>query len=134
MKGFLFTLEAVISILMILFIIVFLFQNPPTSPEYQILNYKYKAYHGVEVLDKRGDLRNDVVNNNATNIKTNLDVFIPDFLTYEVVIYNETTNVTEIPTSITSQNDTVISVSYLISGDINEYKPRDIRVYLWGFE
>ena len=134
MKGVLFTLEAVISILMILFILVFLFQNPATSPEYQRATYKYRAYHGLEVLEKRGDLRDDTVNNNVTNIETNLDNFIPDFLTYEVVIYNQTTNVTEIPSSITSQNDTVLSVSYLIAGDIDEYKPRDVRVYLWGFE
>jgi len=134
MKGVLFTLEAVISILMVLFILVFLFQNPPTSPEYQRANYKYKAYHGLDVLEKRGDLRDDAVNNNVTNIETNLNNFIPDFLTYEVVIYNQTINITEIPSTITSQNDTVLSVSYLIAGDIDEYKPRDVRIYLWGFE
>lgn len=133
MKGILFTVEVSISILMILFILVFLFQGQNETPEYRTTNYKYKAYHGLEVLERRGELRDHAINNDADSIETDIDSFISDFLTYEVVIYNATTNVTEIPSAIHSQDD-VISVSYLIAGDIDTYSPKDIRVYLWGFD
>ncbi|MDI6825717.1 MAG: hypothetical protein QMD36_00785 [Candidatus Aenigmarchaeota archaeon] len=138
MKGQLFTLESLISILMLLFIVVYLFQNPPTSPEFRRINYKLKAYNGLKILEETGELRKDAVDDNSTraceSIKTKLDPFIPDFLneTYRVVLFDETGNITEIP-SLASENN-MLSVSYLLVGDIGDYKPREVRVYIWGFE
>jgi len=132
MKGILFTVEVAFSILMILFILVFLFQGQNETPEYRTINYKYQAYHGLEVLEKRGDLRDNAVSLDVDEIETDISNFIPSHLTYEVVLYNETANITEIPVAIHSQED-VISVSYLIAGDMDAYNPKDVRVYLWGF-
>lgn len=132
MKGQLFTLESLISILMLLFIVVYLFQNPPASPEFKQINYKLKAYNGLKILENTGELRKDAVDNNVTSIENKLNPFILDFLNYNVTIFNETTNTTQIP-SLTSESNT-LSVSYLLAGDIDDYKPREIRVYIWGFE
>ena len=130
MKGALYTLESILSILMMFFIIIFLFQNPPASPEFERINYKLKAYNGLEILEKAGELRENVIDNNTTSIESKLNPYIPDFLNYTVVIFNETSNITEKP-SLTG--DTV-SVIYFLAGEIDDYKPRDVRVYLWGFD
>ena len=131
MKGQIYTLEVGIAILMILSIVIFLFLNPPTLPEYRIINYKMKAYNGIDALEKTGELRRYVIDNNITVINESLNPFIPGFISREVVIFNETTNLTAKP-SIFNLNDSV-SVSYFLAGDFDDYKPREVRVYMWGY-
>lgn len=132
MKGQLFTLESFISILMLFFIVVYLFQNPPTSPEFKTINYKLEAYNGLKILEKTGELRKDVVDNNVTSIENKLNPFLPNFLYYNVTIFNETTNITQIPSLVNEKN--TLAISYLLAGDIDYYKPREVIVYVWGFE
>jgi len=131
MKGQFYTLESIISILMILFIVIFLFQNPSPSPEFKMTNYKLKVYEGLKVIEKTGELRRYVADNNATAINESLDLYIPSFLSRAVVIYNDTTNLTTKP-SLSSINES-ISVSYFLAGDFDDYKARDVRVYMWGY-
>ena len=130
MKGQMYILEATISILLILFIVVYLFQNPLNSPEYERMNYKIKTYTAITVLDDTGKLRKDVVNNNVSSIRDNLYPFMSKNLNYNVTIFNDTSNITMKPSS----SSDMISVSYFLAGDFDNYLPRDVRVYLWGFE
>ena len=131
MKGQFYTLESIIAILMILFIVIFLFQNPSPSPESKMTNYKLKAYEGLRVLEKTGELRRYVNDNNATAINESLDPYIPGSLSRAVVIYNDTTNLTTKP-SFSTINES-ISVSYFLAGDFDDYKPRNVRIYIWGY-
>jgi len=131
MKGALYTLEVVISILMIFVIVVFLFQNPPASPDYQIANYKLKAYNALKLLDTTGELNMYTSNSDANSIREKLQPFIPVTVSYDVVIFNQTTNITNKPSFVNVTD--VISVSYFVSGELDDYQPRDVRVYLWGF-
>jgi len=94
MRGQLYTLESIIAILMMFFVIIFLFQNPPSSPEFEKINYKLKAYNGLKALEKTGEFRRHVSNNNATAINESLNPFIPSFLSRAVVIFNETDKIT----------------------------------------
>ncbi len=90
------------------------------------------AYTGLETLEKTGELRRYVSDNNATAINEFLDPYIPSFLSRAVVIFNDTTNLTTKP-SLIDVNDS-ISVSYFLAGDFDDYKPRDVRIYIWGYE
>lgn len=130
-KGQIYTLEVGIAILMILSILIFLFLNKPTLPEYRRINYKIKIYNELEILEKTGELRGYSINNNITAINVSLNPFIPSFIGRTVVIFNETTNLTAKP-SLSNINDS-ISVSYFLAGDFDDYKPREIRVYVWGY-
>ena len=132
MKGQLYTLESIIAILMIFFIIIFLFRNPPSSPEFERINYKSKTYNGLKTLEETGELREHTTNNNATAINESLKPFISSFLSRAVVIFNDTSNLTTKP-DLTNISES-ISVSYFLAGDIDDYKPRDVRVYIWGFD
>ncbi len=90
------------------------------------------AYNGLVTLEKTGELRKDVVNNNATSIQNKLSPYLLSFLNYTVVIFNDTTNVTAKP-SLSEMNES-ISVSYFLAGDMDDFKPREIRVYIWGYD
>ena len=131
MKGQLYILEVSIAILLILSFVIFLFLNPPATPEYNIINYKTKAYEGLKTLEQTGELRRYVADNNATAINESLDPYIPSFLSRAVVIYNDTTNLTTNP-SLSNINDS-ISVSYFLAGDFDDYKPGGVRVYMWRY-
>ncbi len=133
MKGIMFTLEVIFGILMILFIIVYLFRNPASVSSSRFGDFKTQIYDSLASLDKTGDLRKRAVDNDVTGIKADLNPYIADFVSYEVVLYNSTANITNYPSNITSQNNT-IAVSYFIAGDLGKYNPRDVRVFAWGFE
>ncbi len=137
-KGILFTLETVIAILMILFIVVFIYRNPFEISGLNIIELKKKAYVGLIALERTGELRKEVIENDAAGIKNKLEPFIPGFLTYEVVLYNSSLNSTIANTtnynSTIDEQPNVIVVNYLIAGDADEYNPRDVRVFIWGFD
>lgn len=130
-KAILYSLESAIAITMILFIIVILFQKPPSQPEFYRINYKIKAFNGLKTLALTGELRKHVMENDVVSIENKLSSYIPESLNYTVVIFNENTNITEMP-SITGEKE-VVSVNYLLAGDIDDYRPKDVRIYLWGF-
>ncbi len=137
-KGVLLTVEAVIAILMILFVVVFIYKNPTQVATLRDVDLKTKAYDGLVALERNGDLRKGVIENDATKIKNDLDPFIPDFVTFDVVLYNSTQNTTKAnttnyPSTIDSQSY-VLVVSYLVAGDIENYTARDVRVFMWGFD
>lgn len=137
-KGILLTVEAVFAILMILFIIVFIYKNPREVATLRDIDLKTKAYDGLVALERSGDLRKAVIDNDATKIENDLDPFIPDYVTHRVVLYNSTqnstiANTTNYPSTIDDQSY-VLVVSYLVAGDVDNYAARDVRVFMWGFD
>jgi protein-disulfide isomerase len=127
MKGQMLTLEAIIAIVMVVSILLLIFRQPPSTPEFKVANYKLRVYKGLKVLENF-DLRKDTLNNDATSIKQDLAIYVPPELNYEVVIYNKTSNLTAVPTI---DSEEVATVSYFLAGDVDNYAPREVRVYLW---
>jgi hypothetical protein len=125
-KGQMQTIEALISVAIISFIIFLLYFMTPVSQEVSQINRKIDAYNALKVLDQARNLRQYALQANATKIEELLLPFLKS--NYKVVLYNQTDNITEIPT-IESKN--IASVSYIIAGDLANYEPIEIRVYLW---
>ena len=117
---------------MILLIIILLFKKPAISPEFHRINYKIKAFSGLKTLAMTGELRKYAMDNDVSSVENELNHYIPKPLNYAVVIFNETTNITQMPFVIEEKE--VISVNYLLAGNIDDYMPRDVRIYLWGFD
>lgn len=129
MKGVSYILEAVIASIFLLLALVFFFRPMPTS-DTSMANYKNLAYDGLKVLSEGGKLRQYVLDNDVDTIKSRMFPYI-SYLSYDVVIYNKTSNITAIPT-ITDKN--VISVSYFFAGDAGNYSAKEVRVFVWGFD
>jgi hypothetical protein len=129
MKGFLYTYEAIIAV-SILFLVIFLFYRSLPTPELSELNYKLSGFDGLEMLEK-GELRKYTLDNDVTSIKNGLIPYIPSTLSYDIVIYNKTSNLTSIPTI---ESEKIITVSYFLAGDVGNYSAREVRLYIWGFE
>jgi hypothetical protein len=129
MKGISYILEAFIASTFLLLALAFFFR-PISTPDTSMANYKKLAYDGLKVLSDEGKLRQYVLDNDVDTIKSRMSPYI-SHLSYDVVIYNRTSNITAVPT-ITDNN--VISVSYFFAGDAGNYSAREVRVFVWGFD
>lgn len=129
MKGISYILEAFIASTFLLLALAFFFRTMPAS-DTSMANYKKLAYDGLKVLSEEGKLRQYVLDNDVDTIKSRMSAYI-SHLSYDVVIYNRTSNITAVPT-ITDNN--VISVSYFFAGDAGNYSAREVRVFVWGFD
>lgn len=127
MKGTFYTLEAAIAVVIIITSMAFVFTIEPKVLDLSKANYKQEAHNAIQIVDRGKDLRKNAVANNATAIKSDLDSYIST--NFEVAIFNKTSNLTATPV-LTSEN--IITVSYLIAGDVGNYTPREVRVYIWG--
>ena len=132
MKGVYYTIEAVVAIFLVVSIFLLLFLTPLKNPEIDRANIKNDAYKGLEILNLKGSLRNQTLNNDATAIKNDLDDFLPIAVQINVAIYNKSFN--NLTTEVTEQTTDTIGVSYYIAGDIGNYTPKVVRVHVWGFE
>ncbi len=127
-KGAFYTLEAAIAVVIIVTTLAYTMRTQATL-ELSKANLKQKVFDSLKILDDVGDLRKDVLQNNATAIKVDLSDYITE--SFDVALFNKTSNLTATPV-ISEQ--TVVTVSYFIAGNIGNYTPREIRVYVWGIE
>jgi hypothetical protein len=126
MKSQIHIIEVVIACVLIAGVFALFVYKPPASPELTELNYKLDALNGLKMLDESGSLRKYVLEKNAAAIKELLVPYIT--INYEVVLFNETTNLTSIPSFPTTE---ILSVSYFLAGDIGNFTASEIKVYLW---
>ena len=130
-RGSVYTLESAIAILIMVTVLALVISRPSNETEFDVVNYKLRVYNALKISDDVGSLRNDVLAENATAIEEDVEESIQSAYNYDVVIYNKTSALTEEPT-IESNN--VVTVSYFLSGNEGSYNPREIRVYIWGYE
>jgi len=128
-KGFTKIIEAAIAIILLISIISFLLSKKLTVSEYSIANYKLQIFNEISTLDKMGNLRKLVLENNTEKIKEAISSCYK--INCKVVLFNETTNITEDFKSDELEK-IIASISYIISGDLGIYSPREIRIYIWG--
>jgi hypothetical protein len=131
MKGTLYTLESAISIVLMVTVLALIVRQPQATSTYDIINHKLNVYNALKATDDVGDLKVYVLNNNATAIKEDLQASATSYMNYEVTIYNRTGAVTSEP-QIDSEN--VVTISYFLAGYVGEYDPREVRVFMWGFD
>lgn len=132
MKGVYHTIEVVIAIMIVMSMFFVLFITPITNPEIERANIKSQIYNGLENLNSIGSLRENALANNATEIKNDLDAFIPFNIQLQVTVYNKSfSNLTE---EFVDNPSDIVGVSYYIAGDFGNYSPREIRVRGWEFK
>ena len=125
-KGISFTLEAIISGLIIMTSMIFFFQLSGTGEVYHV-GISEVGYDCLESLDEHGFLRDYAVNNDAASIESGLQDCL-EGLNYSVQVCSESCTPRSIP-----ENTTVIVSRYFIAGNINP-GPREIKLSLWLYE
>ncbi len=132
-KGSLYALESAIAIMMMITAMALLLRTPLEPQEFSEYNHKIEVYNALEISDDLGTLRINVMNDDADSIETEIDGYISSSVQFGIVIFDGSTNITEIPL-VDPSFTSVITTSYFISGQVGDYNPREVRAYIWGFD
>jgi len=124
-KGILKILEAIIAILIIFTVFIMYYGAKDSMPEFQTINWQLKAYKALDSLKNTNDLRSYVLANNSLAIENKLRPLMPTDANYQVVVCDVACGKPNVVT------EKMISINYMIAGDVNIFQPRQIVVYMW---
>lgn len=125
-KGFVYTLEVLIAISMILISVVFILRSPPEKPDFSTSTMKLQGFDALEYMDNKGDLKNLVFQNNETEIENRIRDILPREILFETQLCN--VSCSEVNTPV---NETVVVINYYISGYTNNYLGKKVKLWLW---
>lgn len=125
MKGLLQSLEAVIGILLIMSIFVLVYSREVQLPELDTVNFKLKGFSALKTIDSTGELRRAVFLNDTTAVENKVSDLLPKQLNLKVVFCERQCALPDIAT------DRLISVMYIVSGNVNSISPRQVVLYMW---
>lgn len=125
MKGLLKSLESIISILMIFVVFIVYFGSKEALPEFESISWQLKGFNALKVLDQTNELRQYVLANNSQTIENKLIPLVPPEINIKVVVCQFDCQKPDV------QSEKTVSVSYLIAGDVNDFRPRQIILYMW---
>lgn len=121
MKGYVHTLEAVITATIILIVLF----NITTPYMYSGPKVREIGYNCLKSLDISGSLKYYAVNGLEDELTGDLKKCLPPLLKFNVKICDDP----ECTTAI--QNTTVVSANYIISG-YEKYNPKVIELWMWS--
>ncbi|MFH8107805.1 MAG: hypothetical protein QXJ25_02160 [Candidatus Aenigmatarchaeota archaeon] len=127
-KGGIYTIEAAIAAIMLISIISLIGAQKRIGYDVSIANYKEQIFDELKTIDSQGLLRVYALRNDSESIKNFIQTCKK--INCKVVIFDKERNLTDWLTETEIQKN-IASVSYIISGYIGEYSPREIRVYFW---
>lgn len=126
MKGYIYTLEVLLAISIIVGSIIFILGTAPEKSELNLLTMNQRVFEAVEYLDNKGELRALVNDDNEIEIENQLNSILPSVIKFETDICTTSCNGTNIPT-----NQEVIVFDYFISGYKDRYIGKRIRIWIW---
>jgi len=118
-------LEVIIGILSVLIVFAIFFVQRVQLPEFETVSWRTRGFSALKALDNKNELRQYVLANDTDTLKSKLSELLPPSLNYEVVICELQCAAVDI------ESGKLASVSYTIAGDVNDFRPRQIILYMW---
>jgi len=125
-KGYIYIIEVLIAISIMLSAILFIFGTTADAPDSVDVVIGQTGIDALKYLDNKGDLRAYAYNGNEAGLEDALSPLISDNIAFETEICTascDTTNVTG--------TRTVITFDYFISGYKDSYVGKRVRLWLW---
>ncbi|MDI6720994.1 MAG: hypothetical protein QMD85_01295 [Candidatus Aenigmarchaeota archaeon] len=126
MKGFVYMLEVLIAIGIVIVSAVIMFRDVPQKAETEISSLKNHGFYALKYLDDTGVLRNYVIQNNESLAENDVKAILPTTVNLEAEICGSTCSDANVPNS----KDTV-SVDYFISGYRKDYLEKRVKLWIW---
>ena len=126
MKGYIYTLEVLIAISIILVSMVSVFRIAPTKPETEISIIKQSGFDALFYLDQKGILREMVVSDDEIGIENQLLSILPENIEFEIDVCSTNCDMIDLP-----RNETIMAVYYHIGGYRETYLGKRVRLFLW---
>ncbi len=125
-KGYIYTLEVMLAVALILSTLVLVFSTAPEEAETGIAVMKQNVYEALFYMDQTDELRNAVSRGAVSEIDANLTAMLPKNSKFDTNICTTSCNSTELPA-----NKTIVTVDYYIGGYRDQYIGKKVRVWIW---
>ncbi len=125
MKGFMYTLEAMIAALIILSALVTVYSFSRQQENFDSAIIKEKGYSCVKDLDSGGILRYYALSNDSSGMRGYFQNCLPRSLNFSVSFCRACA--AGLP-----GNKTIVSVNYLVAGEGATFQPTSINLFLWS--
>ena len=126
-KGYIYTLEVLVAVSIILITLVLVFGTTPEEAETDLPVIKQTGYDALFYLDKSDDLRKIVTTEGIKQLNKNLTDLIPKNIKFDVTICTTTCTGNGLP-----PNKPVIVVDYYVSGYRETFVNKKVRLWLWA--
>ena len=126
MRGYVYTLEVLLAVSLVITTLVFLYKTPPVKPQLEVSGMKLQGIRALEYLDKKGDLRQFAIVANETDIEKRINSTLIRSIGFETDICTLTCNETGVP-----RNKTVVAVDYYIAGYRRTHNVTKIKMWMW---
>jgi len=123
-KGYLYTLEVLISLSVVIITLISVFKTPEQKPEFELSIIKTNGFDALQYLDYKGDLKKFIAQRDELAIENSLKDILKDF-EFETEICRSNCSDVNVP-----KNETVIIVDYYSSGYLN-YDNEKVRLWMW---
>jgi len=111
---------------MVLVVYILIFSAPITPPDFETINVELQAFNALQNLDQNNELRTYVLQNDNTTISNKLADTIPSNINYLVGICGLTC------TAPVINSTRSFSISYILSGDVGNFNPKQVLIYMWS--
>ncbi len=123
--GYVYTLEVLIAVSIILISLVFVFRNPPTKPELEISLMKRQGFEALDYMMQKNGMRELVQNGNESLLEAGLTESLTA-VQFDIDICNYACAETNVPA-----NQTAVALDYYVSGYRDSYFGKKVRLWLW---
>lgn len=125
-KGYVYTIEVMLAVAVIMFMLVLTFSSAPEQPETNIALMKQAGYDGLRYLDDTGVLRQLAARNDSyAQLKSNLSALVSHSIVFDAAIC--TTDCS----SVLPVNRTIVTVDYYVAGYRGTYLGKKVRLWMW---
>jgi len=125
-KGFVYTLEVLLSVGIIFLTLVYLFRFSPPTPQHDLTIIKRSGMEALEFMDQRYDLRKWVSEFNEAQVESTLNTLLPNNIKFESEICSNECSAAGVNTK-----KSVVAVDYYVTAYRDQHLGMKIRLWLW---
>jgi len=125
-KGYVYSLEMLIAVSIILVALVLIFREGPKEQQIEVSLLKRYAWESLEYLNYNGSLREYAANDDEGSIENSLSNILPQNVFFELDICKLQCDDTNVP-----KNETVVTVDYYVSGYRNIFVEKKVKMWVW---
>jgi len=119
------TLEAVLAAIAIITVFILVYKGI-TMPDIETINWRYYGFNALKSLDSSGLLAKHAINNDTKSLNNSLRPYMPAGIEYDTIIC------ATVCAQPNTESTKITSVSYYIAGNVTNFEPKKIVLYMWS--
>jgi len=124
-KGISKTFESIVAILSMMTVFIIYFSAKQTIPDFEMINREMKAFTVMKTLVENNEFRQWVLANDTETLKNKITMMMPSDINYDIQVCSLDCG----KPNVTSER--MSSTSYIVAGDVNDFRPRQVVLYIW---